>query len=102
MKLSKIILQIFSICIIFTACGKKTALEEPMQMQQKSSDHKWFYFANDSFAEVDLPQHSAIQSLKPWTESVRICDGNVTIDGKAIMLVNHLGALYFDKRTTRF
>ncbi len=97
MKLSKIILQIFSICIILTACGKKQPVSEPtMQMKQKSSDHKWFYFANDSFAEVDLPQHSAIQSLRPWTESVRICDGNVSADGKAIMLVNHLGALYFD------
>jgi len=97
MKLSKIILQIVSVCLILTACSNKAKVkEEPMQMQQKSSDHKWFFFANDTFNEIDLPQHSAITSLKPWTESVRICDGNVTADGKAIMLVNHLGALYFD------
>nr|MCR4822604.1 hypothetical protein [Treponema sp.] len=48
------------------------------------------------FSEVDLPQHSPIHSLKPWTESVRVCDGNTTADGKALLLVNHLGALYFD------
>lgn len=68
-----------------------------MQMEQKSSDHKWFYFSNDSYAETDLPQHSPIHSLKPWTESIRVCDGNITADGKAILLVNHLGALYFDE-----
>lgn len=97
MKLSKITFTIISLCIVLTACGtKKAPVEEPMQMQQKSSDHKWFCFANDSVSEVELPQRAAIQSLKPWTESVRICDANVTADGKAIMLVNHLGALYFD------
>lgn len=97
MRLSKITFTIFSLCIVLTACGtKKPVSEEPMQMQQKSSDHKWFSFANDALVEVDLPQHSSIMSLKPWTESVRICDANVTADGKAIMLVNHLGALYFD------
>ena len=71
-----------------------------MQMEQKSSDHKWFYFSNDSYAETDLPQHSPIHSLKPWTESIRVCDGNITADGKAILLVNHLGALYFDESDT--
>ena len=65
-------------------------------MKQKSSDHKWFYFADGAYSEIDLPQHSPILSLKPWTESVRVCDGNVTADGKSILLVNHLGALYFD------
>ena len=96
MKLSKISLTIF-LCIVLTACEKKVPTsEKPLQMAQKSSDHKWFYFSNDSFAETDLPQHSLIHSLKPWTESIRICDANTSEDGKAIMLVNHLGALYFD------
>ena len=71
-----------------------------MQIEQKSGDHKWFFFGEDSFSEIDLPQHSPIHSLKPWTESVRICDANVTSDGKSIMLVNHLGALYFDNSET--
>ena len=97
MKLSKISLTIFSLCILFTACGKKKpSVEEPMQMMQKSGDHKWFFFSNDSFSETDLPQHSQIHSLKPWTESIRVCDANTSADGKAILLVNHLGALYFD------
>lgn len=72
----------------------KTKVE--LEMAQKSSDHKWFYFGDGSYSEVDLPQHSPILALKPWTESVRICDANVTSRGKALFLVNHLGALYFD------
>ena len=97
MKLSRIILSILTLSVLLTACGKKKTVSEPMQMEQKSSDHKWFYFSNDSYAETDLPQHSPIHSLKPWTESIRVCDGNITADGKAILLVNHLGALYFDE-----
>ena len=98
MKLSKISLFIFSFFLL-TACEKEKSvddIEEPIQMEQKSGDHKWFYFSNDSFAETDLPQHSLIHSLKPWTESIRICDSNTSLDGKALFLVNHLGALYFD------
>ncbi|MBO6219696.1 MAG: hypothetical protein J6N81_09040 [Treponema sp.] len=97
MKLSRIILSMLTLSVLLTACGKKKTVSEPMQMEQKSSDHKWFYFSNDSYAETDLPQHSPIHSLKPWTESIRVCDGNITADGKAILLVNHLGALYFDE-----
>ncbi|MBR1536891.1 MAG: hypothetical protein IJ630_08130 [Treponema sp.] len=97
MKLSKISLTIFSLCIVLSGCGKKKTVEsELLQIEQKSSDHKWFYFSNDSFSETDLPQHSLIHSLKPWTESIRICDGNTSSDGEALFLVNHLGALYFD------
>ena len=99
MKLSKITLTIFSICVLLSGCGKNASKQMQkldLEMQQKSSDHKWFYFADESYSEIDLPQHSPILSLKPWTESVRVCDGNVTADGKALMLVNHLGALYFD------
>lgn len=97
MKLSTITLTIFSVCVILSGCEKKASVEEPIQMEQKSSDHKWFYFSNDSFAETDLPQHSQIHSLKPWTESIRICDGNTNSDGKSLFIVNHLGALYFDE-----
>ncbi|MBQ9283278.1 MAG: hypothetical protein IJ207_13955 [Treponema sp.] len=102
MKLSKICFSVIGICLLLTGCSKKEVTKHQnrklaLEMQQKSGDHRWFYFANDSFSEIDLPQRSPISSLKPWTESVRICDGNVTADGKAILLVNHLGALCFDE-----
>ena len=100
MKFPKFYLFAASVCIFLTGClSKETKIEDndfEFVMKQKSSDHKWFYFSNESFDEIDLPQHSPIFALKPWTESVRICDGNTTKEGKAIFLVNHLGALYFD------
>lgn len=97
MKLSRIIFSIFTLCLLLSGCGKKSAQkDEVFQMEQKSSDHRWFYFGEETYAEVDLPQHSPIHSLKPWTESVRVCDGNVSPAGKGILLVNHLGVLYFE------
>lgn len=66
------------------------------EVSEKSSDHKWYYFSDGSYTETYLPQRSPILSLKPWTESLRICDGNVTSSGKGILLVNHFGVLLFD------
>lgn len=103
MKLSKFSFVIVSLCVLLSACSKKTVVMHKnkkqavdLEMKQKSGDHKWFYFADGSYSEIDLPQHSPILALKPWTESVRVCDGNVGVDGTALLLVNHLGALYFD------
>lgn len=101
MKLSKICFALFFISILLSGCTKKVSMHQnknkvELEMKQKSSDHKWFYFSDGSYSEIDLPQHSPILALKPWTESVRVCDGNITEDGKALLLVNHLGALYFD------
>ncbi|WP_407427359.1 hypothetical protein [Treponema sp.] len=101
MKLSKICLAVLSLTLLFSGCSKKNQMHKnkhkvDLEMNEKSSDHKWFYFNEGSYAEIDLPQHSPILALKPWTESIRVCDGNVTSDGKAILLVNHSGALYFD------
>lgn len=99
MKLAKLVLSLLCAPFLLLSCARKdeAPAHETMQLPQKSGDHKWFYFGDGSYSEVDLPQRSPILSLKPWTESVRICDGNVSLDGKAILLVNHLGALYFDE-----
>lgn len=104
MKLPKFCLALAVVCVALSACSRKTvsmhrnkAQPVDLEMKQKSSDHKWFCFEDGSYSEVDLPQRSPIFSLKPWTESIRVCDGNVTADGKALLLVNHLGALYFDE-----
>ena len=101
MKLSKICFSVIGLFVILSGCSSKKVVKHQkravdLEMQHKSDDHKWFYFSDGSYAEIDLPQHSPIHSLKPWTESVRICDGNVSPDGKGILLVNHLGVLYFD------
>lgn len=99
MKLSRFIC-LLAIAFIFSGCGNKKASEQKsedtVEIQEKSSEHKWFYFSNGSYIETDLPQHSPILSLKPWTESLRICDGNVDSAGKGILLVNHFGVLLFE------
>ncbi len=88
--------------IAFSGCkDKKNAAEsldsaKIQEFSEKSSDHKWYYFSDGSYNETDLPQRSPILSLKPWTESLRICDGNVTSSGKGLLLVNHFGVLLFD------
>ena len=102
MKLSKIfrigIFSLFALAVL--ACSEKKKLTDKsnieLELKHKSDDHKWFYFSDSAYAEIDLPQHAPIHSLKPWTESVRICDGNVSTNGQGILLVNHLGVLYFD------
>lgn len=106
MKLSKIFCAFAyavaaAATLFFAGCKDKknagTASEANIQdFSEKSSDHKWYYFSEGSYTETDLPQRSPILSLKPWTESLRICDGNVTSSGKGILLVNHFGVLLFD------
>lgn len=103
MKISKFVLIVSAALVLCGCKDKKKVIERaknPAQVQieveQKSSDHKWFYFSGNSYVETDLPQHSPILSLKPWTESLRICDGNVDLAGKGILLVNHFGVLLFE------
>lgn len=107
MKLSKIFCAfaytyaVAAATLAFSGCKDKknadAASEANIQeVAEKSSDHKWYYFSDGSYTETALPQRSPILSLKPWTESLRICDGNVTSSGKGLLLVNHFGVLLFD------
>lgn len=92
-----------SISFVSISCKDKNAIyneekEKMMQIPQKSGDHFWFNFINGGFSQVSLPQNSAIQSMRPWTESVRISDADVGLDGNGYFLVNHIGALIFEKK----
>lgn len=101
MKLSNFFC-ILAAALAFSSCkdkkntGATSADTDFKEVAAKSSDHKWYYFSENSYTEVDLPQHSPILSLKPWTESLRICDGNVAQSEKGLLLVNHFGVLLFD------
>lgn len=101
MKLSNFFC-ILAAALAFSGCkdkkntGSDSANTNFKEVAAKSSDHKWYYFSENSYTEVDLPQHSPILSLKPWTESLRICDGNVAQSEKGLLLVNHFGVLLFD------
>lgn len=67
-------------------------------LPKSAKDHSWFAFANGGFVRATLPQNSPIQSMKPWTESVRISAGGSSFDGNGYLLVNHIGALVFEQK----
>ena len=102
MKISRFFFLISSAVSIFSlGCDNKNKVVKTpdvveFEISQKSDDHKWFYFTSSGFVEIDLPQRSALISIQPWTESLRICDANTSSDGKGYVLVNHLGSLVFD------
>lgn len=102
MKLSDIAVMI-AVTLLLCGCNDKNnkteeaAVTEPIEVKETSSDHKWYYFSNGSYIETDLPQHSPILSLKPWTESLRVCDGNVDFNERGMLLVNHFGVLLFEE-----
>ncbi len=81
----------------FDSCKKEQAVIEIPQLEQTNIDHKWYYFTQNGFEQTSLPQTSSLQSLKPWTESLRISDAATGKDGKGYLLVNKLGILVFDK-----
>ena len=97
MKRAFTILAYTALCLItLTSCGKKNVTEGIPQIKETGNDHKWYYFTQNGFEETSLPQVSSLQSLKPWTESLRISDANTGKDGKGFLLVNKLGILVFD------
>lgn len=95
MKLSKLFYIFFTVITLTSCKDKKTAVEQTVQLEE-DENHRWYYFENGIYKQTELPQNSPILSLKPWTESLRISDGNVTQDGKGILLVNHGGILLFE------
>mgnify|MGYP006916054600 CR=1 FL=1 len=85
---------------IAISSNKKAQSPEPNlpTLPARAKDHSWYAFSNGGFVKASLPQNSAIQSMKPWTESVRISAGATGLDGNGYMLVNHVGALIFEKK----
>ena len=88
------------------SCKKKsqTASEKTadiLTINQKN-DHKWYYFTQDGFAQIDLPQNAPFGGQAPYTEAVRISSANNAVNSdsesgnKAFALVNRLGVLCFD------
>lgn len=64
--------------------------------------HNWYYFSNEGFQKIDLPQNAPEVLEKPWTESVRITSAaslvNLNENPKfsAYALVNKKGLLCFN------
>lgn len=94
-------IAIFSLCTIsmmaLVACKNKKTESVQNIPETSFTDHAWYYFTSDGFASANLPQASAIQALKPWTESLRVNAANSDEKGKGWLLVNRLGMISFDE-----
>lgn len=92
---------LFPLCL---TCCKKNSQNVPAQnavsVEITKKNHSWFYFSNLSYHNVDKPQHAPSQSLKPWTETLRISSANNSAEAgdniTAFAIVNRLGVLKFD------
>ena len=92
---------LFPLCL---TCCKKNSQNVPAQnavsVEITKKNHSWYYFSNLSYINVDKPQHAPSQSLKPWTETLRISSANNSAEAgdniTAFAIVNRLGVLKFD------
>lgn len=81
---------------LFSGCLNKNAPENiPLSVNTKF--HQWYYFTADGFQKTSLPQASEIASLKPWSESFRVSQANCDSNGNGYLLVNRLGAVFFEE-----
>ena len=97
---------IAGLAVTFCSCKKsKSASKENqdiLKISEKNTDHTWYYFTPDGFAQIDLPQNAPFSGQIPYTEAVRISSANNAVNSdsstanKAFALVNRLGVLCFD------
>lgn len=93
----------FLLTIILCGCKKKLNKDNPsnaISVEITKSNHCWYYFSNQNYNAIDLPQNAPAQPILPWTETIRISSANNTADSTdystAYAIVNRLGMLKFD------
>lgn len=91
------------VCFLFSGCKKKDKSagdKKIVEIGTQKSDHAWYYFTQDGFAQVDNPRNAPFAGSFPYTEAVRISSANngiTELDGtvKAYALANRLGVICF-------
>lgn len=93
------------VCIHLSSCSKKNTAEVVNKMpateiKVQESDHTWFYFTQNGYGQIDLPQNVPLTPFKPWTEAVRISSANTTAyedsnSDNSYAIVNRFGILCF-------
>ncbi len=97
-KIATLSLCTISLLALIACKNKKIDSDSAQNIPETSvTDHAWYYFTSDGFATANLPQSSAIQALKPWTESLRVNAANSDGNGRGWLLVNRLGMISFDE-----
>lgn len=93
----KTVLLVVCVVLTLTGCKKKAEPEPVVEIAAADDhDHTWYYFTNANLVQIQLPQISQLQSLKPWTENLRVSAANTDVDGNGFLLVNRLGVLIFE------
>ena len=90
--------------ILFSGCKKKEKVMDEQKIVEigtQKSDHAWYYFTQDGFAQVDNPRETPFAGSIPYTEAVRISSANngaTAPNGtvKAYALANRLGVICFE------
>ena len=90
--------------LLLCGCKKKNKAEaqpDIVEIGTQKSDHTWYYFTQDGFAETDHPRNVPFAGSIPYTEAVRISSANngATLPNgtvKAYALANRLGVICFE------
>ena len=90
--------------LVITGCKKKDKSDSNkniVEIGTQKTDHAWYYFTQDGFAQVDNPRNAPFAGSVPYTEAVRIScanNGATAPDGtvKAYALANRLGVICFE------
>ena len=90
--------------LLLSSCKKKDkskAKPEIVEIGAQKTDHVWYYFTQDGFAQVESPRNAPFAGSLPYTEAIRISsanNGTPAADGsvKAYALANRLGLICFD------
>ena len=103
-KFVKVPVILLILTVVFTASScknkskskKQAENQEPLELSRQS-DHTWYYFTLDGFAQTEKPSDSPFAGAQPYTEAVRISSANnasgTNGSSKAYALVNRLGML---------
>lgn len=86
------------VSLLCISCEKKDP-EQIIEITQnenvKKTHHKWFYFTNTGYEQIDKIQDVPQILFEPWTEAKRISSAN-SVSNIAFGIVNRLGVICFE------
>ena len=99
MKKNFFVLSVSLFVSLFCISCEKKVSEQVIEISQnenvKKTHHKWFYFTNTGYEQIDKIQDVPQILFEPWTEAKRISSANC-VSNIAFGIVNRLGVLCFE------
>lgn len=103
---------VVSCIFVLAGCSKKESDKSFTGKLEIIKNHTWYYFTEDGFEKIDLPQNAPKTAMIPWTETVRISSassvipsvsaGNTKHPFQAYAIVNKRGLLAFNDAEIKF